>query len=69
MGFLGKFTWKEYFLIGGLIIIWSIAGFAAFNALTNNTGNGLITTGWAIFLGLVFTGALLILIAIVDRIF
>jgi len=69
MGFLDNLTWKEYFLIGGLIIIWSIAGFASFNALAGTAGNGIVTVGWALFLGLVFTGVLLILIALIDRIF
>ena len=33
MGFLDKLTWKEYFLSGGLLIIWAIVAYAGINAL------------------------------------
>lgn len=66
MGPLDKFTWKEYFLIGGLLIIWGIVVFAGFNALT--TDLDFVTAGFAAFLGVIFTGVLLILIAIIDKI-
>ena len=65
-GFLSKLTWREYFLIGGLLIIWATVVFAAYNASTiGDTATG----GFAAFMGVVATGGLLILIAIIDRIF
>jgi hypothetical protein len=65
-GFLSRFTWREYFLFGGLLIIWATAIFAIINAVSvNDIG----TAGFALFLGVIFTGILLILIALIDRIF
>ena len=66
MGFMDKLTWKEYFLIGGMLIIWSLAIYAGLIAIS--VGD-IITTGFAVFAGVVFTGVLFIIIAIVDRIF
>ncbi|UCG02891.1 MAG: hypothetical protein JSW11_02665 [Candidatus Heimdallarchaeota archaeon] len=65
-GFLSRFTWREYFLIGGLLIIWASVAFVSFNAFGNNDMN---TIGFALFIGVIATGVLLILIAIVERIF
>jgi len=66
MGFLDKLTWKEYFLIGGLMIIWALVAYAGINAFTTQT---LENFGLAIFIGVIFTGILFILIAVIDRIF
>ncbi|MHA2100278.1 MAG: hypothetical protein ACW99A_16505 [Candidatus Kariarchaeaceae archaeon] len=66
MGFLDRFTWKEYFLIGGLMIIWALVAYAGLNALGNNN---IETFGLAIFIGIIGTGILFILIAVIDRIF
>ncbi|MHA1236918.1 MAG: hypothetical protein ACTSR4_03440 [Candidatus Hodarchaeales archaeon] len=66
MGFLDKFSWKEYFLIGGLMIIWALVAYAGLTAITENT---IETFGLAIFIGVIFTGILFILIAVIDRIF
>jgi hypothetical protein len=66
MGFLDRFTWKEYFLIGGLLIIWALVAYAGLNAL--GTSN-IETFGLAIFIGIIGTGILFILIAVIDRIF
>ena len=66
MGFLDKLTWKEYFLIGGLMIIWALVAYAGLTAITENT---IETFGLAIFIGVIFTGILFILIAVIDRIF
>ena len=66
MGFLDKFTWKEYFLIGGLLIIWAVVAYAVFTSFTEND---IVTLGFALFLGVIFTGVLFILIALIDRIF
>jgi len=66
MGPLDRFTWKEYFLIGGLLIVWGIVIFTGFNALTVN--NDFVTAGFAVFLGVIFTGVLLILIAVIEKI-
>ncbi len=67
MGFLDRLTWKEYFLIGGLMIIWSLVAYAGINALT--TASNIETFGLAIFIGIIGTGILFILIAVIDRIF
>ena len=66
MGFLDKLTWKEYFLIGGLMIIWALVAYAGLNAISTSN---IETFGIAIFIGVIGTGALFILIAIIDRIF
>jgi hypothetical protein len=66
MGFMDKLTWKEYFLIGGMLIIWSLAIYAGLTAIS---AGDIITTGFAVFAGVVFTGVLFIIIAIIDRIF
>ncbi len=66
VGFLDRLTWKEYFLIGGLLIIWAIVVYAGFSAFS---AGDIVTLGFALFLGVIFTGALFILIAIIDRIF
>ncbi|MFX0205330.1 MAG: hypothetical protein ACFFDT_05045 [Candidatus Hodarchaeota archaeon] len=65
-GFLSRFTWREYFLIGGLLIIWATVAFVSFNAFGNDD---ITTVGFALFIGVIATGVLLILIAIVERIF
>lgn len=65
-GFLSALSWREYFLIGGLLIVWAFASFMGLNALDSNN---IPEAGFAIFLGLIFTGIILILIAIIDRIF
>lgn len=65
-GFLSRFTWREYFLIGGLLIIWAIVAFVSFNAFGNSD---MPTIGFALFLGVIGTGVLLIIIAIMERIF
>ena len=59
MGFLDKLTWKEYFLIGGLLIIWATVAFVSFNAFGNDD---ITTVGFALFIGVIATGVLLILI-------
>ena len=66
MGFLDKLTWKEYFLIGGLMIIWAFVAYAGLNALSTSN---IETFGLAIFIGVIATGVLFVLIAIIDRIF
>lgn len=66
MGFLEKFTWKEYFLVGGLLIIWSLVAYAGLTALT---GSEPVTFGFVLLIGVIATGALFILIAIIDRVF
>ncbi len=66
MGFLDRLTWKEYLLIGGLLIIWATVAFFGVDALGRNDNNGLLLLG---FLGVIGTGALLIIIAFVDRVF
>ena len=68
MGFLDKLTWKEYFLIGGLMIIWALVAYAGLNAITIDPPN-IETFALAIFIGIIATGSLFILIAIIDRIF
>ena len=65
-GFLSALSWREYFLLGGLLIIWSLAGFFGLNAISESD---IPSAGLAVLIGLVFTGILLILIAIIDRIF
>ncbi|MFX0014390.1 MAG: hypothetical protein ACFFB2_08640 [Promethearchaeota archaeon] len=65
-GFLSRFSWREYLLIGGLLIIWATVGFFSFQAFGNDD---IETIGVALFLGVICTGALLILIALVERIF
>ena len=66
MGFLDKLTWKEYFLIGGLLIIWSLVVYASFTALTSSDP---ATFGLALLIGAIMTGVLFLLIALIDRIF
>ncbi|MHA1993976.1 MAG: hypothetical protein ACW97Z_05510 [Candidatus Hodarchaeales archaeon] len=66
MGFLDKLTWKEYFLIGGLLIIWAVVVYAG---VTSFADGDIVTFGFALLLGVIFTGALFILIALIDRIF
>lgn len=66
MGFMDKLSWKEYFLIGGLLIIWSLAIYAGLIALSRQDA---VTAGLTLFIGIIFTGVLLIIIAIIDRIF
>ena len=68
MGFLDKLTWKEYFLIGGLMIIWALVTYAGLNALTVNPIQ-IETFGLAVFIGIIGTGILFIIIAVIDRIF
>lgn len=65
-GFLSRFTWREYLLVGGLLIIWATVAFFSFQAFGNDDIN---TVGLAVFFGVILTGALLILIALVERIF
>ncbi|MHA1946788.1 MAG: hypothetical protein ACXAC6_08270 [Candidatus Hodarchaeales archaeon] len=66
MGFLDRLTWKEYFLIGGLMVIWALVAYAGINALTTSN---IETFGLAVFIGIIGTGILFILIAVIDRIF
>jgi hypothetical protein len=66
LGPLDKLTWKEYLLIGGLLIIWAISGFFSIQALSDND---IVTIGYWIFIGVILTGGLLIIIAIIDRVF
>lgn len=64
LSFLRDLTWKQYFLIVGLIIIWVIALFALFQALIVVD---ILTAGFAIIVGIVFSGILYGLLAIIDR--
>jgi hypothetical protein len=64
LSILKRFTWKQFFLIAGLIIIWAIALFALFQALIEVD---ILTAGFAIIVGIVFSGILYGLIAIIDR--
>ena len=68
MGFLDKLTWKEYFLIGGLMIIWALVAYAGLSALTVSPPN-IETFALSVFIGIIGTGLLFILIAVIDRIF
>ena len=68
MGFLDKLTWKEYFLIGGLMIIWALVAYAGLTAITANPPD-IETFAFSVFIGIIGTGLLFILIAIIDRIF
>ncbi|MFW9905501.1 MAG: hypothetical protein ACFFFH_14260 [Candidatus Thorarchaeota archaeon] len=61
-GFLSRFNWREYFLIGGLLIIWATAVFISFNAFGNDD---ITTVGFALFIGVIPTSVLLMLIAII----
>ena len=69
MGFLDKLTWKEYFLIGGLMIIWALVIYAGLNALFTVNPPNIETFALAVFIGIIGTGLLFILIAVIDRIF
>ncbi|MHA1541521.1 MAG: hypothetical protein ACW96X_09145 [Promethearchaeota archaeon] len=69
MGFLDRLTWKEYFLIGGLMIIWALVAYAGLNALFTVNPPNIETFGLAVFIGIIGTGILFILIAVIDRIF
>lgn len=60
LGLLDKLDWRAYFLIGGLLIIWAVVAIVILLELFDN----LLT----LLFGVVFTGALLILIAVIDRI-
>ncbi|MHA2247915.1 MAG: hypothetical protein ACXADY_23410 [Candidatus Hodarchaeales archaeon] len=64
MSFRERFTWKEYFLIAGFIIIWVIAVFALLQALIEVD---ILTAGFAVIVGIVFSGFLYVLINIIDR--
>ncbi|MFW9905503.1 MAG: hypothetical protein ACFFFH_14270 [Candidatus Thorarchaeota archaeon] len=64
MRFLKDFSWKRFFLFVGLIIIWAIALFAIFQALFVVD---ILTAGFALIIGIVFSGILYILLAIIDR--
>ena len=59
-------SWQTYFILGGLLIIWSIViwvvFFGAFNIATDTTAQA----GF-ILLGCISTGILLILVAIIDK--
>ncbi|MFX0124342.1 MAG: hypothetical protein ACFFAE_11940 [Candidatus Hodarchaeota archaeon] len=65
MSFLKELTWKRCFLVTGLIIIWAIALFALFQALIEVD---ILIAGFAIIVGIVFSGILYGLIAIIDRV-
>ena len=65
MSFRERFTWKEYFLIGGFIIIWVFAAFALLQALLIDAD--IVTAGFAVIVGIVFSGILYVLISIIDR--
>jgi hypothetical protein len=60
LGLLDKLDWRAYFLVGGLLIIWAVVAIVILLELFDN----LLT----LLLGVVFTGALLIVIAVIDRI-
>jgi hypothetical protein len=60
LGLLDKLDWRAYFLVGGLLIIWAVVAIVILLELFDN----LLT----LLFGVVFTGALLILIAVIDRI-
>ena len=62
---LSRFTWREYFLLGGIIIIWGIAAFAGIQALGDAD---ILTAAFAIIVGIVFTAVLFILITLIDKI-
>jgi hypothetical protein len=64
LGFLKDLTWKQCFLFVGLIIIWAIALFVLFQALIEVD---ILTAGFAIIVGIVFSGILYVLLAIIDR--
>lgn len=64
MSFLKRLTWKQNFLIAGLIVIWAIAAFALFQALTEVD---ILTAGFAVIVGIVFSGILYALISLIDR--
>jgi len=64
LGFLKKLTWRKFFLIAGLFIIWIIAVFALLQALAEVD---ILTAGFAVIVGIVFSGILYVLIAIIDR--
>lgn len=66
VGFLDNLTWKEYFLIGGLLIIWAVVAWASLDAFSRND---IPSVGLFGIIGIVATGALLILIAIIEKIF
>ncbi|MFW9778359.1 MAG: hypothetical protein ACFFE8_05845 [Candidatus Heimdallarchaeota archaeon] len=66
MGFLDNLTWKEYFLIGGLLIIWALVAWASLDAFSTNN---IVNVGFFGIIGIVATGALLILIAVIEKIF
>ncbi len=65
MSFRERFTWKEYFLIGGFIIIWVFAAFTLLQALLIDAD--IVTAGFAVIVGIVFSGILYVLISIIDR--
>ena len=64
MSFLKELTWKKFILFVGLIIIWAIALFALFQALL---AVDILTAGFAIIVGIIFSGILYFLLAIIDR--
>ncbi|MFX0182271.1 MAG: hypothetical protein ACFE95_04230 [Candidatus Hodarchaeota archaeon] len=60
MGLLDKLDWRAYFLVGGLLIIWALVAIIILLEFFDT----LLT----VLVGIIFTGALLILIAVIDRI-
>ncbi|MFX0173556.1 MAG: hypothetical protein ACFE9L_16825 [Candidatus Hodarchaeota archaeon] len=62
MGPLDKLDWKIYFLIGGLLVIWAVVAIIILMDLFN------LDPLFSVLIGVVCTGALLIIIAIIDRI-
>ncbi|MFX1284060.1 MAG: hypothetical protein ACFFB5_10415 [Promethearchaeota archaeon] len=64
LSFIKNRTWKQYFLIAGLLIIWIIAIFALLQALAEVD---ILTAGFAVIIGVVFSGILYILIVIIDK--
>ena len=64
MSFLDRLTWKEWFIIGGLVIIWALAVFTLLQALSDGE---IVTAGFAVIVGVVFSAVLYALITLIDR--
>ncbi|UCE13383.1 MAG: hypothetical protein JSV04_14510 [Candidatus Heimdallarchaeota archaeon] len=61
---MSRFTWRKYFLLFGIIIIWGIAGFAGIQALGDAD---ILTAAFSIIVAIAFTLVLSILISLIDR--
>ena len=64
MSVLRRLTWKQNFIIAGLIVIWAIVAFALVQALREVD---ILTAGFAVIVGIVFSGILYALISLIDR--